>query len=454
MRTRRIKIRPDGRLPSGGLPFHPQNRLPLARGDLQSSAEKCQDAFCLDKDEARSEPKYYNSGPPGLRIRLPVRGVDCRGSTLPQKGFRHRERCHDKVGTSVAICQHFSDRFGILCLPPEKRRTSHSGRLAMTMQQGSGPPIGNERARESISPARGDPPWRTLHCQRGDIGSGAWPLVYATGSSPPKSHRSHREQCPDIVGTSVAICQTRSGLGSDCPAFRDPVQRDFVPAETGFAMTICTGCSPPGRNGPVGTSPPNTRNRHPHADLSAEGSDQHGNSQILRSYGSELRMTHGLGLSPPGRNGPVDTSPPMNRNCHPDADLSAEGSDQLRCYQILRSDKSRLRMTGAMWWSPPGRNGPVGTSPPRDVGRNRVNVVNRNNHKRQSHFAGLREEEKFSRGVYLGTPSFSLIANRTEGLRARRLGATHWKWFGSTGCQPVGHDRGGLRKRNNINAFS
>jgi hypothetical protein len=334
MRTHRIKIRPDGRLPSGGIPFHLMDGLPLARGDLQSRAERCRGAFCLDRDDARAGPSSFDTGPPGWTIRLPVSGGDCRGSTPPKKPVRHRGRS------------------------------------------------------------------------------------------------------PDKIGTSVAICQSRFEFGLDCPAFRDPVQRDFVPAESGLTMTIQRGWSPPGRNGPVGTGPPNAGNRHPEQSrfLTSEGSAQRGNSQILRPIDLGLRMTRGLEWSPPGRNGPVGTSPPTGQkrareslrqtyahppwwdasdkesrvgfrgsgapisgSRYPDSVLTTDRSEQLWNCQIHRPDKSGLRKTYASWSKVIANN-------VHSDGERRISVLK------------LSEGKKFSRSKYSGTPSFSLIANQTDDL--------------------------------------
>ncbi len=52
--------RPDGRQPSGGLPFEFADGLPLARGDLHRHAVNNS-----DRGEARAGPEPYDTGPPG-----------------------------------------------------------------------------------------------------------------------------------------------------------------------------------------------------------------------------------------------------------------------------------------------------------------------------------------------------------------------------------------------------
>jgi hypothetical protein len=165
------------------------------------------------------------------------------------------------------------------------------------------------------------------------------------------------------------------------------------PDRPGLRMTVNHGWRPPGRNGPVGTSPPTCdrlpsgfgnlpkawrgltisfgrftdgsslpkkRNRHPYADLSAEGSDQ-------------------------------------RDVCQPDADLTAEGSDNCMILQILRPDKSGLRMTAY------------------DVVK-KQEIEKYSADEKQCSVLELCEEKKFSRGKCFGTPSFSLTANQTDDL--------------------------------------
>jgi hypothetical protein len=254
MRTEKKKIGLDGRLPSGGLPFHLMDGLPLARGDLQS--------------RLRAGPTSFDTGPPGWRIRPPVSDVDCRGSTPPKKTLRHRERC------------------------------------------------------------------------------------------------------PDKVRTSTAICQTRTGFGSDC----------FVPVEPGLAITFRGGWSPPGRNGPVGTSPP---------------FGQEGSLRLFRP--TCVRAPWWIHYDEESRVGFRGSGPPISCNRHPDAVLTAEGSDQMCIFQILRPNGSHLRMTHSLGWKT------INKSDYGD-GENQCSVLE------------LSEGKKFSRSENFGTPSFSLIANQTGDL--------------------------------------
>jgi hypothetical protein len=291
MREQRRIHKPYGRLPSGGLPFHLMDGLPLARGDLHNLDHQCRDVYCLDRVEARAGPPCYNTGPPGRRIRLPVTG------NLPKvsKG-------------SMRSLGRFTDGSS-----PPKKRNSHPERSRFLTSEGSD---------------------RCGACH------------------------------PDAVSTAE---------GSDhCRLYQI-----LRPDKSGLRMTHGLGWSPPGRNGPVGSSPPEIRNRHPDAAISAEGSDRYGND--LAHPSTTLRVALFRWWSPPGRNGPPEAQecntrkrvtnwmdPLKNRNRHPERSrlLASEGPDQRELYQILRPDKSGLRMTINHGWSPPGRNGPVGTSPP------------------------------------------------------------------------------------------
>jgi len=296
MRTQRIKIRSDGRLPSGGLPFHLMDGLPRARGDLHGLSQRCRDVFCLDRDESRAGAMLNIKGPPCRRIRLPALGTNCRGST------------------------------------PLKKRDCHPERSRFMTSEGSGQ--------------------RVL-------------------------------RHPGAVFTAE---------GSDNCALYQILRPD----KSGFRMTVALWWSPPGRNGPMGTSviPTNFSKRN-----AAKTTDGMSIPQILSPAGSAQ------GSGPPGRNGPVGTSPPKRKKSHPersrfmtsegsdqresrhpDAVFTAEGSDNYALYQILRPDKSGLRMT------------------------------NSSADEKQCSVVELREEKKFSRSNCFGTPSFSLTANRTEDL--------------------------------------
>ncbi len=379
MRTHRNKIRLNGRLPSGGIPLHLMDGLPLARGDLQSRAERCRGAFCLDRGDARAGSTSFDTGPPGWRIRLPVSGANCRGSTPSKKILGHRGRCPDKVGTSAAICQ---SRFelGSDCFVPA------GSELAMTIQRGwsppgrngppeaqecytrkrvtnrASPPYGCKRARESVRPLRAHPRWWDAN---------DWESrVRFQGNGPSKHSPSHRERCPNKVGTSVAICRIRSESGSDC----------FAPKESALAMTIRIGWSPPGRNGPVGISPPTGQKR-------ARESIRPTCARILRWNDEDEESSVGFRGS----------GPPKSDTRHPKADLSAEGSDQVRCYQILRPNGLGLRWTQSM-------------------GCETTMKSNWSADEKQCSVSELCEGRKFSRSEDFGTPSFSLIANQIEDL--------------------------------------
>jgi hypothetical protein len=82
-----------------------------------------------------------------------------------------------------------------------------------------------------------------------------------------------------------------------------------------------------------------------------------------------------------------------------------------------------------------------------DVGWRSRRKRNRYKCLEQSERHGLSEEKKFAEdprlGQTLGTPSFSLTANRTEGLCAKHLGAMHWTWLCSASCQVPRHLLGG-----------
>ena len=226
MRDRMNIHSPDGRLPSGGLPFHRKDGLRLPRGDLQSLADPYRCVSCCERDEARAGPTHYNTGPPDWRFHLPMKNVGCRGSTPPTISERH----------------------------PERSR-------------------------------------------------------FLTSEGSDQNARSH----PDAVPT-------------------------------------------------------------------AERSDQHGISQILRADELGRRMTHGLGWSPPSRNDPAGSSTPKKKYGHPERSRfeTSEGCDQREF---------------AQW---------AGVTKQQCADEKECSVVE------------LSEETKFSRIESSGTPSFSLIADRTE----------------------------------------
>jgi hypothetical protein len=388
MRTQRIKIRSDGRLPSGGLPFHLMDGLPLSRGDLHGRVNHCRDVFRCDRGEARARPECYNTGPPGWRIRLPASGADCRGSTLPKHRKSHPERsrcvfccdrgearagperydtgppgwrthssaigadcrgstlpfkriCHpdadsssegsepmrcyqilrpDKLGLRMngALWWSPPGRNGPMGSSPPKHRKSHPERCRFLTSEGSDRRVYGHPDVTLVT--EGSDKCALYQTLRPDE-----PGLRMTGTlwwSPPQKTLRHRERCPDKVGTSVAICQTRSEPGSGC----------HVPYETGLAMTI--------------------RRR----------------------------------WSPPGRKGPMSRDTFSKRNSRPDADLSAGGSDQCRTSRIFCLDKSGLRLT------------------------------NNSADEKQCSVKELCDEKKFSRSNGFGTPSFSPTANRTEDL--------------------------------------
>jgi len=186
----------------------------------------------------------------------------------------------------------------------------------------------------------------------------------------------------------------------------------------------------------------------------SEGSDSCALYQILRPDKLGLRMTGPQGWSPPGRNGPMGNSPPETRACHPEQNrfVMSEGSDQCSTGVAHPSttcppNKNRigrraLRVALFRWWSPPGRNGPMGNSPPEtrtrhpersrsvtsegsdrytvfwilDASEQALRITNSSVDEKQRSVVELREEEKFSRSECFGTPSFSLTANWTEDL--------------------------------------
>jgi hypothetical protein len=91
------------------------------------------------------------------------------------------------------------------------------------------------------------------------------------------------------------------------------------------------------------------------------------------------------------------SGPPIGNNRHLDAVLTAEGSEQLRNYQIHRPDKSRHRMK----YATPSKAIALNMH---CAGEKRFSVLE------------LCERKKFSRNKFSGTPSFSLIANQTDDL--------------------------------------
>jgi hypothetical protein len=313
MRKQRNKHKPDGRLPSGGLPHHLQEGLPLPRGDLQ-----CQ---------WRAGPDSYKTGPPGFYAWGP------RGTSPPIPRTRHPER-------SRFVTSEGSDQRGV---------------YRMAIHEWWSPPGRN-----------------------GPVGTSAIPTDFSKRSA---AKIRVGMSFPPILLEAGSV----EGIGPPISRTRHPERSRFVTSEGSdqrgrSRTTLHEWWSPPGRNGPVGTSPPETRIRHPERRrcVTSEGSDNCVLYQILRPDESGLRMTSNHGWSPPGRNGPVGTSPPIPRTRHPERGRCAtsEGSDQRGVIQIrritpwrqgrsLRPDKSGLRMTVQHGWSPPGRNGPVGSSPPR-----------------------------------------------------------------------------------------
>jgi hypothetical protein len=275
--------RPNGRLTSGGLPFHPQNRLPLARDDLQSRAEKCQDAFCLDKDEARTEPKHYNTGPPGLRIRLPVTGANCRGLSA----------------------------------------------------------------------------------------------IFLVESNPHTRGICH----PDAVLTAEGSDKLRN-----CAI--------LGPDESGLRMTYGTGWSPPGRNGPPEAQECDTRQR-----ITNRASPRSGHKRARESIQVTLCSRRWLKEDRKCDAGFHGSGPPQKGNRHPERSrlLTNEGSAQRGICQILRPDESGLRMTHGLGWMVTANNS-------YSADENQISVLE------------LCEEKKFSRSENFGTPSFSLIAHQTDDL--------------------------------------
>ena len=202
---------------------------------------------------------------------------------------------------------------------------------------------------------------------------------------PPGTMQSHPEQS-----------RSSTSEGSDATSNYQILRPD----KSGFRMAVHHWWSPPGRNGPRGISPPKPKTRHPERSRSStsEGSDATWNYQILRPDKLGFRMTVHHWWSPPGRNGPIGSSPPNPRTRHPEGSryLAFEGSDATRNYQILRPQKSVPGMTMAGWKHPDRRK--------HSAGENSYSVQ------------GLREERKFSRSSCFGTPSFSPIADWAEEL--------------------------------------
>jgi hypothetical protein len=364
MREHRNKHKPDGRRPSGGLPFHLMDGLPLARGDLHNLAHRRRDVYCLDRDEARAGPPCYNTGPPGRRIRLPVTGNLPKVSKGSMRSFGRFTDGSSPPGRNGPVGTS----------PPETRNRHPDADLSA-----EGSDQRSHRHPDAVSTAEGSDNCMIYQILRPDklglrmthgLGWSPPGRNGPIGTGPPNKRLRHRERCPDKVGTSVVICQTRSEFESDC----------FVPAEAGLAMTIRRGWSPPGRNGPVGSSPPEIRNRHPDADLSAEGSDQRGRDVAHPS--TTLRVALFRWWSPPGRNGPPGaqerntrervtnwTGPPKKRLRHRERCPDKVGTSVAICQtrSEFESDcfvpaEAGLAMTIRRGWSPPGRNGPVGTS--------------------------------------------------------------------------------------------
>ena len=257
-------------------------------------------------------------------------------------------------------------------------------------------------------------PWLVVQYRNMDSAHGESPPRNAVGSSPPKNRQSHCERFARSTLLSEAICSHAVDWERDRPPWLAVRHRE---------VDVGHGVLPP--NNAAGSSPPTKKGRM--ENVASDFVLQVGN------LSDEDPEDCGMGRGGPPwlalRLGEVDVGHGVL--------LWMQGVRSHSPSEGHEGGQSNLRKVAGM----PVRNQET------DVGWRSRRKRNRYKCLEQSERHGLSEEKKFAEdprlGQTLGTPSFSLTANRTEGLCAKHLGAMHWTWLCSASCQVPRHLLGG-----------